>query len=375
MKYKFVVEEFNVEKKITKWSVMLIAEHLIFFAFFLMGVILFAFIGPVAMFIAYFLGGIIALGVLLLSFNSMFPKVLGKRKTISIREIYRKHPLFGTINLLVLYAGFLILPGLIALPLILLLVFLSVDISFIALLFIEFFVSFGVMALLWLLIVRRSLGLPNGKESLKEYVKTIGLKPDRKIIRNIFLGVSCSIIYFLSTYITGNILGNYIFDLDVIFGNPGTSISIFGWFLFILMLIPGIWEEVAFRGVISTLNLRKYSQRTVLVVVALLFGFFHFFNLLSGSNLIITGVQVVYASLMGFLFGYLFIKTKSLIPSIILHYLINSLGQLFTYVVFDNTFEGTIKFVLYAIIGVGIIPSILGMLLVKIVVKKEPRGS
>ncbi|NVM44272.1 MAG: CPBP family intramembrane metalloprotease [Candidatus Lokiarchaeota archaeon] len=375
MKYKFVVEEFNIEKKITKWTIMIIAEHLIFFAFFLMGVILFASIGPVAMFIAYFLGGILSLGVLLLSFNSMFPKVLGKKKTISIREIYRKHPLFGTVNLLVLYAGFLILPGLIEGLIIFPLIFLSADITFITLLFIDFFVTFGVMALLWLLLVPRSLGLPNGKETLKEYIKTIGLKPDRKIGRNIFLGVSCSIIYFVSTYITGNIFGNYIFDLDVIFGNPGTSISIFGWFLFILMLIPGIWEEVSFRGVISTLNLRKYSQRTVLVVVALLFGFFHLFNLLSGSNLVLTGVQVIYASLMGFLFGYLFIKTKSLIPSIILHYLINSLGQLFTYVVFDNTFEGTVKLVLFAIVGVGIIPSVLGMLLVKIVVKKEPRGS
>ena len=372
MKYKFVVEEFNVEKKITKWIVMLIGEHLIFFAFFLMGVILFASIGPVAMYFATFLGGILALGVLLLSFNSMFPKVMGKKKTISIREIFRKHPLFGTINLLVLYAGFLILPGLIGGLIIFLLIILSVDITFIALLFIEFFVTFGVMALLWLLLVPRSLGLPNGKESLKEYVKTIGLKPDSKIVRNILLGICCSIIYFVSTYIFGNIFGTYIFDLDVIFGNPGTSISIYGWFLFILMLIPGIWEEVSFRGVISTLNLRKYSKRTVLIVVALIFGLFHFFNLLSGSSLVLTWVQVVYAALMGFLFGYLFIKTKSLIHSIILHYLINSVGQLFTYVVFENTLEGALRLVLYAIIGVGIIPSILGMLLVKIVVKKEP---
>ncbi|GAH59830.1 unnamed protein product, partial [marine sediment metagenome] len=147
--------------------------------------------------------------------------------------------------------------------------------------------------------VRRSLGLPNEKESLKEYIKTIGLKPDSKIVRNIFLGIGCSIIYFVSTFITGNIFGNYIFDLDIIFGNPGTSISIYGWFLFIVMLIPGIWEEVSFRGVISTLNLRKYSRTTVLIVVSILFGLFHFFNLLAGSSLVFTGIQVIYASLVG----------------------------------------------------------------------------
>jgi len=364
MKYKFVVEEFTPERKITKWFIMIAVQILIFLAFNFLGGILLLFFNAEIMFIVTFIGGFIALGVLFLSHNSMFPKVQGKRQTISIREIFRKHPLFGTVNLLVLYAGFLILPGFIELPLFLIIK----DISFIVLLFIDFFVVFGVMALLWLLFVRRSLGLPNGKESLKDYVKTIGLKPDSKIVRNIFLGIGCSIIYFISTFITGNIFGNYIFDLDVIFGNPGTSISIYGWFLFVVMLIPGIWEEVSFRGVISTLNLRKYSRTTVLIVVSILFGLFHFFNLLAGNPLVITGIQVIYAALLGFLFGYLFIKTKSLIPSIILHYLIDSLGQLFTYVSFDSM----IDLVLFAIIGVGIIPSVLGILLVKLVVKKEP---
>jgi membrane protease YdiL (CAAX protease family) len=366
MKYKFVVEELNAEKKITKWFIMIVAEHLIFFAFIIMDSIILFIFGPSMMFLASFIGGILALGVLLLSFNSMFPKVMGKRQTISIREMFRKHPLFGTVNLLVLYAGFLFLPALLGVPIILLLFWIYGTINLITLLFIEFFVTFGVMALLWLFFVRKSLGLPNGKESLKEYIKTIGLKPDKKIGRNIFLGVSCSIIYFVSTYITGNIFGNYIFDLNVIFGNPGTSISFFGWFLFILMLIPGIWEEVSFRGVISTLNLRKYSQRTVWIVVSLIFGLFHLFNLLSGSSLVLTWLQVIYASLFGFLFGYLFIKTKSLIPSIILHYLINSVGQLFTYVTFDSI----INLVLFTVLGVGLIPTVLGVLLVKLVVKE-----
>jgi len=367
MKYKFVVEEFNPEKKITKWIIMVTVEFLIFFAFNFMGGIMLLFFGPSMMFLASFIGGVLALGVLLLSFNSMFPKELKMKLTISIREIYRKHPLFGTMNLLVIYAGFLILPGFIELPLI----FIIEEIPFIVVLFIDFFVTFGVMVLLWIFFVRRSLGLPNEKESLKEYVKTIGLKPDSNIVRNILLGIGCSIIYFVSTYITGNFLGNYTFDLNVIFGNPkiiGNSIS-FGWFLFILMLIPGIWEEVSFRGVISTLNLRKYSRRTVLIVVSILFGLFHYFNLIAGNDLVLTGIQVIYAALLGFLFGYLFLKTKSLIPSIILHYLIDSLGQLFTYVTFDNM----INLALFAIIGVGIVPSVLGGLLVKLVVKEEPR--
>ncbi|GAH59836.1 unnamed protein product, partial [marine sediment metagenome] len=140
MKYKFVVEEFNPEKKITKWAIMIIVQYLIFFAFNLMGGILLLFFNANMMFLATFIGGILALGVLLLSFNSMFPKVLGKIQTISIREIFRKHPLFGTVTLLVLYAASFFLIGFIELPLIL---FIE-EIPFIALLFIDFFITFSV---------------------------------------------------------------------------------------------------------------------------------------------------------------------------------------------------------------------------------------
>jgi len=369
MKYKFVVEEVNPEKKVIKWTIMIVGLHLIYLAFNVLGGILLTFYGASMMFLVTFIAGLFSFGILLLSFNSMFPKVLGKKKMISIRESFRKYPLLGTGFLLLLYAGFLFLPILIELPLIFILDVIPfiVDIPFIALLFIDFFIAFGVMTLFWLLIVPRSLNLPEGKQSLKEYVKTIGLRFDNKIVRNILLGIGCSIIFFISTYITGNLFGHYTFDLDVIFGTPGSSIALFGWFLFIIMLIPGIWEEVAFRGVITKLNLRRYSQRTTWIIVSVLFGLFHFVNLLVGRYLVLTILQVIYAALLGFLFGYMFIKTKSIIPSIIAHYLIDSVGQLFLFVSFENMGQ----LILFLIIGVGILPTIFGMLLVKLVVKEK----
>jgi membrane protease YdiL (CAAX protease family) len=295
----------------------------------------------------------------------MFPKVQGKRKTISIREIFRKHTFFGTFNLLALYTGFLLLPVFIQLPL-----FFFVDsLPVIVILFIDFFVNFGLMMVLWLVIVPKSLGFPNGKEHLKGYIKRIGLKNDGKLVRNILLGIGCSAIAFICRFITANIFGNYTFNPDVIFGIPGSSVSFYGWFLFILMLIPGIWEEVSFRGVMITLNMRKYSRTTVFIIVSLLFGLFHYFNLLGGADLFATNIQVIWAALFGFLLGYLFIKTKSLIPSIILHYLVNTLGQLFIPASFDNT----IQLILFAILGLGILPTVFGMILVKLVVKEEVR--
>ncbi|MBA7604732.1 hypothetical protein ES703_11858 [subsurface metagenome] len=363
MKYKFVVEEVNPEKKVIKWIIIGVGLHLIYLAFNFLGGILLTFYGASMMFLVTFFAGLFSFGILLISFNSMFPKVLGKKKMISIRESFRKYPIFGTGFLLLLYGGFLFLPILIELPLI----FIVDVIPFIALLFIDFFVAFGVMALFWLLIVPRSLDLPEGKQSLKEYVKTIGLKFDNKIVRNILLGIGCSIIFFISTFITANLFGDYIFDLEVIFGTPGSSIALFGWFFFIIALIPGIWEEIAFRGVITKLNLRRYSQRTTLIIVSVLFGLFHFVNLLFGNDLIVTIIQVIYAFLLGFLFGYIFIKTKSLIPSIIVHYLIDSAAQLFMFASFENMGQ----FFLFAVIGIGIIPTVFGMLLVKLVVKDK----
>ncbi len=363
MKYKFVVEEVAPEKKVVKWTILIVGLYLIYLAFNFLGGILLMFYGANVMFLVTFIAGLFSFGILLLSFNSMFPKVPGKKKMISIRESFRKYPIFGTLILLLLYAGFLFLPALIELPLIFILEF----IPFIALLFIDFFVSFGVMALFWLLVVPRSLDLPEGKQSLKEYVKTIGLKFDNKIVRNILLGIGCSIIFFISTFITGNFFGNYTFDLDVIFGTPGSSIALFGWFFLIIMLIPGIWEEVAFRGVITKLNLRRYSQRTTWIIVSILFGLFHFVNLLVGRYLVLTILQVIYAALLGFLFGYMFIKTKSLIPSIIAHYLIDSVGQLFLF----TSFENITQLILFAVIGVGIIPTVFGMLLIKLVVRDK----
>jgi hypothetical protein len=63
----------------------------------------------------------------------------------------------------------------------------------------------------------------------------------------------------------------------------------------------------------------------------------------------------------------MFIKTKSIIPSIIAHYLIDSVGQLFLFVYFENMGQ----LILFSVIGVGIIPTVFGMLLIKLVVKEK----
>ena len=133
------------------------------------------------------------------------------------------------------------------------------------------------------------------------------------------------------------------------------------------MLIPGVWEEVSFRGVITTLNERKYSKFTVLIIVSILFGLFHFTNLLSGQALVPTILQVFYASTLGMAFGYMVIKTNSLWPGIIAHYLIDSVGQLFL----NTTFPDLGSYTFFTILGVGICPLILNFLFIWAMTNKK----
>ncbi|MCJ7649250.1 MAG: CPBP family intramembrane metalloprotease, partial [Candidatus Lokiarchaeota archaeon] len=79
--------------------------------------------------------------------------------------------------------------------------------------------------------------------------------------------------------------------------------------------------------------------------------------------------QVFYAGLLGFVFGYMVIRTNSLIPGIIAHYLINSVGQFFTYI----DYVDDISFIWFAIIGMGIVPAILGYLFVRFATPSKKR--
>jgi membrane protease YdiL (CAAX protease family) len=359
MKYKFVLEEVNPEKKVQKWAFLISMEVLIYLIYAILGSIILIFSNIILMSAILFLTSSTIIVFLLTSLNRMFPKSFGKKVMISVRESFRKEPIKGTGVLLIIYALFLFLPGLIELPLN------NFTIPIIPAALIDFFISFGVMAFLWLFLVPRVLHIPIGNEKIKAFSKSIGLTGTKNLTRNIILGIGCSIIFFISTYITANIFGTYIFDLDVIFGVPSLSPLRIGWLYFVIMLIPGIWEEVSFRGVITTLHLRKYSDITSLILVSVLFGLFHLINLLSLQPIIPTIIQVLYATILGILFGYLFIKTRSLIPSIILHYLIDSAGQLFM----NAYFSDMGSFFLFAFLGIGVFPAVFGILFVHSMMK------
>lgn len=89
-----------------------------------------------------------------------------------------------------------------------------------------------------------------------------------------------------------------------------------GWLgILCVSLLGPILEELLFRGAITDVLLKKYSPAKAILFSGLIFGIFH-----------LNPVQVVSASLIGFLLGWIYYKTRSLIPCILIHVLNNSLS-------------------------------------------------
>jgi len=96
-------------------------------------------------------------------------------------------------------------------------------------------------------------------------------------------------------------------------------------FYILNMINVGFIEEIIFRGFLFKMMAKDNIKRAI-IVSAMTFGLGHIINLLNGAELIATLLQVCYAISIGYLFVIIFYKSKSLIPCIITHSLVNSLS-------------------------------------------------
>lgn len=96
-------------------------------------------------------------------------------------------------------------------------------------------------------------------------------------------------------------------------------------FHILTMINVGFIEEVIFRGFLFRM-MEKTNVKSAIFVSAITFGIGHIINLLNGAELIPTLIQVCYATSIGFLVVIIFYKSKSLIPCIITHCIVNSLS-------------------------------------------------
>ena len=94
-------------------------------------------------------------------------------------------------------------------------------------------------------------------------------------------------------------------------------------FHILTMINIGFIEEIIFRGFLFKM-MAKNHVKSAIIVSAITFGVGHIVNLMNGADLIPTLIQICYAISIGYLFVIIFHKSKSLIPCIITHCLVNA---------------------------------------------------
>ena len=170
-----------------------------------------------------------------------------KTKTSSKKDIkseglpwLSEHPWMGILVLLFLYMIFLIVPNL-------LYALLATSTFYTTHIYIIHLLDFFGVALLFVIIVPFVLGIPNGRK-YGDYVRSIRIFNLKPVFRTIVLGLIGAIVILalmlFSTYLTTltSPTGQIVFEPSLLI-DP-TTINIYTSFT------PGIWEEVAFRGII-----------------------------------------------------------------------------------------------------------------------------
>jgi membrane protease YdiL (CAAX protease family) len=105
--------------------------------------------------------------------------------------------------------------------------------------------------------------------------------------------------------------------------NPSVLVEGNNWLILLAALIPGIWEELAFRGVVLSNLQHRFSPWGAVIASSVVFGVFHFSNLGSWDDPASVMAGAVAATTLGIGWGYIVIRTNSIVPTMILHYLVD----------------------------------------------------
>ncbi|MDJ0954419.1 MAG: CPBP family intramembrane metalloprotease [Acidimicrobiia bacterium] len=109
---------------------------------------------------------------------------------------------------------------------------------------------------------------------------------------------------------------------DVLRGDLDFVLEDSRWFILILALVPGLWEELAFRGLMLSNLDRRYRPWIAILLSSLFFGLFHISNLLLRDfDQVIMEMMLAAAVSIGW--GYAVVKTGSVLPAMVSHYCIN----------------------------------------------------
>ncbi len=131
-----------------------------------------------------------------------------------------------------------------------------------------------------------------------------------------FQGCTLVFLYCITVFLAAH----QIQETGLMFGYP-PSVS---------MLFVPIYEEMIFRGVLFSFFLRSMSVQRSIFLTSILFGLWHLKNLLFLPIFDVT-YQMLYAGLcISPIFCLITYRTRSIWPSVLLHYCINLFAGLFS---------------------------------------------
>ena len=204
------------------------------------------------------------------------------------------------------------------------------------------------------------LRLPKGKRTFRQYLGDIGLSKIQPFFRLVLLALSCCFILALS-----QAAASFVYRLFEGLPVNGSFVrqvfDLSGDIPSLLLSFPSAFEEVAFRGIVLTVFLSRYSERKAIIFSSLGFGLMHLLNLTNGRELVWVLGQVVWAFILGLFYGYVFVRTRSLLPPMIVHYLGNAfIGSLTGYMQARASIE--IQALYGIVFSLGVVPTTLMIL-------------
>jgi membrane protease YdiL (CAAX protease family) len=175
-------------------------------------------------------------------------------------------------------------------------------------------------------VVLAVLPLVLGHKRLRDWLPGY-LRIDLKVV---LLGVLSFVVFCVLAAAISLGMGILQGNLSAVFAHPDIrpDPDVVGWAYFFLALVPGIWEELAFRGLIQSKLRERFSAPASILLSATFFGLFHLTNLLTQAPSQVIG-GVIMAFLFGIAWGVMTVRSRSVIPAILSHYLVDSMGQVF----------------------------------------------
>ncbi|MBR6778728.1 MAG: CPBP family intramembrane metalloprotease [Clostridia bacterium] len=159
-------------------------------------------------------------------------------------------------------------------------------------------------------------------KNFKTTFKDAGFKKltTKMLFISIVLGV---VLYFINSFVA-----NFFYSIISLFGYENLSsaqnVNLNYSFLFkelvLSCILPGFCEEFLHRGILLHCGKKTAKPRYCLIISSILFGLMH-----------LNIQQFFYASILGFLMGYVSLASDSIYPCIIIHFTNNFLSSYFYY--------------------------------------------